>query len=70
MGFWDVCKSIGKAIVEDLQERQERINRAKERYSTYDDKNLLRLYRIRNGEDKIAIGMVLRERGYGPQDED
>lgn len=69
MSLWDGLKSIGSAVVESVKARQERIEHYKEIYDRLDDEALLRKYRASSGEAKYACAILLKERGYGNQDE-
>lgn len=69
MSLWDGLKSIGNAVVESVKAKQERIEHYKELYDRFDDDALQRKYRSATGEAKYACAMLLRERGYGNQDE-
>lgn len=70
MGFFDVIKDIGKDILDNAKERQERILHYKELYSDRDDQELFRIYKSASGEKRIGVGLLLKERGYGKQNED
>lgn len=69
MGFFDVMKDIGKGILDNVKEKQERILRYKDLFVDYDDERLYRKYKSSTGEVKIACGMLLKERGYGNQND-
>lgn len=70
MGFFDVLKDVGKGILDSAKERQEKILHYKEMFADYDDQSLFRKYKTSSGEMKLACGMLLRERGYGQQNDD
>ena len=69
MGFWDVMKDVGKDILNNVKEKQERILHYKEMFADYDDQSLFRKYKTSTGEMNIACGILLKERGYGNQTE-
>lgn len=76
MGFSDFFKGaarVGMAAVqttcEDAQRKMERIERYKERYDGLDDQALMRKYKsASSSEERMACGLLLKERGYGSQD--
>lgn len=70
MGFFDVLKDAGKAILDNAKERQEKILHYKEMFADYDDQSLFRKYKSSTGEMKLACAMLLKERGYGNQNND
>lgn len=65
MGLMDFAKKVGSALLEEAQKKQERIARLKERYERFDDNSLKAKFTSSSGEEKLAIGLVLRDRGYG-----
>lgn len=69
MGFWDKLGEIAgeslKSSVDEMKKKRARIERYKERYDSYDDHSLIEKYKSSSGEEKIACGMLLKERGYG-----
>lgn len=68
MGFWGTLGngvlSVGKAVGNKLMEENDRIQDYRARYDRYDDDSLKREFRSASGARKIAIRMVLRDRGY------
>ena len=70
MGFFNVLKDVGKGILDTVKEKQERILYYKELYSDRDDQELFRIYKSASGEKRIGVGLLLKERGYGKQNED
>lgn len=71
MGFWsglgNVLKNVGDGIAADAIAKRERINEWQVRYENTDDDVLLRRVKTASGEEKIAIAVLLRQRGYGGQ---
>lgn len=77
MTFWNIVKGIGNYAVktmqkkqEKAQDRQETIQRYKERFETYDDEKLLMMHRNSSGCIRIACGQILKERGYVPKSDE
>ena len=71
MGFFDVLKGIGRDILDSAKERQEKILYYKEMYNELDDQSLMRKYKQPpNSEARLAAGMLLKERGYGQQNDE
>lgn len=74
MGFWNFLKEAGTALLNDLQERNNRILELKEKYEyrNYDDEKLQRIYSSSRSsiEEKMAAGQLLHSRRCESQDED
>lgn len=70
MSLWDGVKAFGGFLKEQMDERQARILKYKQRYEDEpDDEMLIRMYRSTSTlEKKLGIGLVLKERGYGKSD--
>lgn len=69
-GAAELAVEGAKAVKETIDKRMERIEKLKERYRNMEDDRLLSLYeRSRPGDDKIALAMVLKERGIMPSRE-
>lgn len=68
MGFADFLKDVGSSVHTNIQKRNEKIQQYKERYERYDDDFLKKAFKNSSGEKMLAIGMILRERGYGRND--
>lgn len=76
MGFSDFLKGVARVGVaavqttyEGAQKKMERIEQYKERYDGLDDQALMRKYKsASSSEERMACGMLLKERGYGSQD--
>lgn len=67
MGFWDGVGSIAKGIANNMAEKMERINEIRARYESWEDQDLMRKFKSTSGDEKVAIGMILKSRGYGSQ---
>ena len=63
MGFMDVLGNIGKTALE----KAERMKELRDEFRTYDDEELMAIYRRDGGTRKKVAAAVLRERGYGRQ---
>ncbi len=57
MGFLDAASGY-------LKEKNERLEHYKLRYGGKSDEELKKLFSQSTGDKKIAIGMLLKERGY------
>lgn len=73
MGFWDYAKdaarlagNYAKSQLDDAQKYKERVQEYKERYEDLDDDTLFRKYRNSSGAIKTACGLLLKERGFHP----
>lgn len=65
MGFFD---RLGENIGKSLKERQENIDMYIKRLERYDDAYLIdRLHKASNMDERMALGYILKSRGYGPQ---
>lgn len=73
MGFLDgLGSALGKAAgaaYKGMQEKNEIIFRYKAMYERYDTEKLMRMHQetSRNSDEKLAIRLVLKDRGYGNQ---
>lgn len=70
MSFWDGVKTVGGAVVQQMNEKQERVSRYKDRYDSLDDPALIKRYKGSTGDAKYACALLLRERGYGSDKND
>lgn len=62
---WELAQK-GK---EKLQEKYDHINEIKNHLEGYEDEKLYRIFRTSSGDMKIAAGLLLKERGYGNNQE-
>ena len=67
MGFWDGVGNLAKGIANSMSEKMARVNEIKARYESWEDEDLIRKFKSTSGEEKMAIGMILKSRGYGKQ---
>ena len=72
MGFKDALKTFGaiavNGVCEDVGRTMNRLSKIEsymEDYESYSDEELMREYRKRSGDRKIACGRLLKRRGYG-----
>lgn len=71
MGFGEFLGNLAKGAIDNLQEKSARIKQYKARYERYDDKCLFRLYKSSSSmERKLAIALLLKERGYDNHNDD
>ena len=64
MGFFDSLGKIAAERLEKAVEQQAKINEIKGRYSHYSDSKLIEKFKAESGDHKLAIGMLLKDRGY------
>lgn len=67
MGFWDGVGSFAKGVANNMVEKMDRINEIRARYESWDDDALKRKYNSSSGDEKVAVGLILKSRGYGSQ---
>ncbi len=65
MGFGIFLLDVGKGALNSMKEKQENINRLKAEYRRRSDDELKKQFQSSSGDTKIAISMLLKERGYG-----
>lgn len=74
MGFWDIAKSVGKAVaestMEDIQRKQNQMNNAYDRADRKTDEQLVSSFKNASGFEKIGYAKALEDRGYLYKDED
>ncbi|MDP3010230.1 MAG: hypothetical protein Q8N30_14325 [Methylococcales bacterium] len=61
MGLLDV---LGGFVQNKVNERDDRINKIRARYESGDNEYLIRKFKSTTGEEKMAIGLILKDRGY------
>lgn len=64
MSLMDMLNKGVKIADDALKEKSQEIEEYKRRYERYDDQHLKKIFRESNGNKKLAIGMLLKERGY------
>ena len=68
MGFWnklhDIVLDILTQQCNGMERKLEKVQYYKEKYSDYDDASLVEEYKRSSDEKRVAIGSVLKERGY------
>ncbi len=65
MGLGSFLFDVGKGALNSLKEKEERVNKLKSEYKRYNDNDLMNKFKTSSGETKIAIAMLLKERGHG-----
>jgi hypothetical protein len=69
MGFLDnlgnMAGKAAKSVIDDTNKRVENIQKYKAMYEDYDDSKLISKYKSSSGDEKMACGQLLKERGYG-----
>ncbi len=70
MGFLDICKSVVGYFNEQAEKMQGEFDRYKERYESESDEHLLSIVKSATGMRKVAIAAILRDRGYGANNEE
>lgn len=65
MGFFDSVMDMAQTGIKNLGEKVDRIQDFKYKYSRCSDEELIRNYKSFSGEEKMAVGLLLKERGYG-----
>lgn len=68
MGFKDLLGSVGSAVSKSISEKNQRIQEYKERLDFYDTDRLIRDYKHSSGDKRLAILMLLKERGVTASD--
>ena len=68
MGFWETVGAAGVAAYKGLEAKGEKIRNYKEQFERYDDERLLRMSKSSSGDRRIAVLMLLKERGYTVSD--
>lgn len=72
MGFWDIAGSIAAGAVKvahKMNETKEEMLLLRDEYRQLDDEKLIRIWKSKSGRQKAVAAGVLRERGYGQQQE-
>lgn len=72
MGFSDILAKgweLAQKGREMIQEKYDHINEIKSRLEECDDDELVHIYRSATGDKKIAAGLLLKDRGYGKNQE-
>ena len=69
MGFWDsagnIAGKMASGAIDSIQKQQNEINKYRQRYEEYEDNDKLYKEMLRSsGNKKLAIAMILRDRGY------
>lgn len=64
MSLMDMLNKGLKVADNALKEKSQEIQEYKRRYERYDDQHLKKIYHESSGNKKLAIGMLLKERGY------
>lgn len=74
MSLWDIAKKAGSmaldATQQSVNEKRRRINRYREKFQSYSDKELLEKYRVGSFEEKMACKYIFKERGWGEDEAD
>ena len=75
MGFWDIAKSVGKAVaqsaIEDIQSKQNEVNRAYDRADRKSDEQLVNSFKNASSNyEKLGYAKALEDRGYLYKDGD
>lgn len=73
MGWYGILENIVNVVKDrvdknnnEMENYKQRVYKQKERYEDIEDKSLLKLYHDeQDSVKKIAIGLTLKERGYG-----
>lgn len=64
MGFMDVLNKGLEQAKESSEKRMKEFETYKMRYEHFDDEKLKALFKQTSGYKKLAIGALLKERGY------
>ena len=64
MGLLSGLGKIAGMAVDGGKNKVERINNYKDKFDQYDDDRLIRMFKSRSGDEKLAVAMLLKERGY------
>jgi hypothetical protein len=65
MGLLNVLGKVVTGIGNSMVEKVRRINEIRTKYESYDDQKLINEYKSSYGDKKTAIGLILKDRGYG-----
>ena len=65
MSFWSTVNNLASKVNEGAQQKVDQIEHYKMNYDRYDDERLLQMVKSASGTRKMAIMLLLKERGYG-----
>lgn len=68
MGFKDLLGSVGSAVSKGISEKNQRIQEYKDKLDYYDTDRLIREYKHSSGDKRLAVMMLLKERGVTASD--
>ena len=65
MGFKDLLKKGVEGTVEFMNTQAEIVQRYRDKYEHYSDEELIRAYKTTHDKERYAIGLILKDRGFG-----